>query len=254
MTQSVFTLTETYTVRSYETDVNARATIQTMVNYLQNSGFNHALILRKSGGLSHDPSTAYFLTRQKVRIFRYPEWQETITVNTWLDPRIEKYAVREFEIIDAAGEVIGCATNSASFYDLKEKRVIPASQRMHNIPVPPRSRALDDPFDSIPRPSVAEFSVEFTTRLADLDMYRHVNNVVYVEWAVETLPRSVWEGWTLRDHEINFRSETSIDDVILSEAEEITCSDTRIFLHRLTRKSDGKETALLRTWWHKNIK
>jgi acyl-ACP thioesterase len=96
--------------------------------------------------------------------------------------------------------------------------------------------------------------MEFTTRLADLDMYRHVNNVVYVEWAVETLPRAVWEGWTLRDHEINFRSETSIDDVIISEAEEVTCSDTRIFLHRLTRKSDGKETALLRTWWEKNKK
>lgn len=252
MTQSVFTHTENYTVRSYETDVNARATIQTIVNYMQNSGFNHALILRKAGGLSHDPSTAYFLTRQKVRIFRYPEWQETITINTWLEPRIEKYAVREFEMFDATGNLIGCATNSASFYDLKEKKVIPASQRMHKIPVPPRGRALDDPFDSIPRPSVAEFSAEFSTRLADLDMYRHVNNVVYVEWAVETLPHEVWTGWTLRDHEINFRSETSLGDIVLSEAEEVTCSDKRIFLHRLTRRSDGKEVALLRTWWEKN--
>jgi hypothetical protein len=26
----------------------------------------------------------------------------------------------------------------------------------------------------------------------------------------------------------------------------------RIFLHRLTRRSDGKEVALLRTWWEKN--
>lgn len=252
MEQSVFNHTETYKVRSYETDVNARATIQTMVNYLQNSGFNHALILRKAGGLSHDSGTAYFLTRQRVRVFRYPQWQETITINTWLDPRIEKYAVREFEIFDSSGEIIGCATNSAAFYDLNEKRVIPAAQRMHGIPVPERGRALDDPFEPIPRPSVGEFTAGFITRLADLDMYRHVNNVVYVEWAVETLPPEVWEGWTLRDHEINFRSEVSFGEVIQAEAEEATCGNTRIFLHRLTRESDGKDVAILRTWWEKN--
>jgi acyl-ACP thioesterase len=83
-------------------------------------------------------------------------------------------------------------------------------------------------------------------------MYRHVNNVVYVEWAVETLPSEVWEGWTLRDHEINFRSEAGPGDVIQSEAEEITCGNTRIFLHRLTRRSDNKEVALLRTWWERS--
>ncbi len=254
MKESDFILTETYSVRSYETDVNGRATVQTIVNYLQNSGFNHALILRKCGGLSHDPSTAYFLTRQRVRIYRYPDWRETITLNTWLDPRIEKYAVREFELTDSSGEIIGCATNSALFYNIHEKKIIPASERMINIPVPPRGRALDDPFESIPRPSVAEFSAEFNTRLADLDMYSHVNNVVYVEWAVETLPQEVWNGWTLRDHEINFRSETGPGEVIQSEAEEITCGEVRIFLHRLVRRSDGKEVALLRTWWEKNKK
>lgn len=252
MQDSVFTLTETYKVRSYETGINARATIQTIVNYMQNSGFNHALILRRAGGLGDDPSTAYFLTRQRVRMFRYPNWQETITINTWLEPRFEKYAVREFEMLDADGRIIGCATNSALFFDLNEKKVIPASERMHGIPVPGRGRALDDPFEPIPRPSAADFTAEFRTRLADLDMYRHVNNVVYVEWAVETLPAEVHEEWTLRDHEINFRSETSIDDVILSEAGEVADGDMRVFLHRLTRKSDGREVALLRTWWEKN--
>ncbi len=195
---SIFLHMENYTVRSYETGIDSRATVQTIVNYLQNSGFNHALILRKAGGLTDDPSTAYFLTRQRVRMFRYPEWRESITINTWLEPRIEKYAVREFEIIDSSGEIIGCATNSALFYNLNEKRVIPASEKMNRIPPPERGRALDDPFEPIPRPSVAEFSVEFNTRLADLDMYRHVNNVVYVEWAVETLPQELLERWTLR--------------------------------------------------------
>ena len=250
MEQSAFTHTEHYTVRSYETDAYSFASIQTIVNYLQNSGFNHALILTRTGSLASGPSIAYFLTRQRVRMFRYPRWQESLTINTWLETRILKYAVREFEILDSDGKIIACATNSALFYNLKKKSVITASECLIGVPEPLRGRALDDPFESIPRVTNPDYTAEFTIRLSDIDMYRHVNNVVYVEWAVETLPALVWEGWTLSDHEINFRSEAGFGDTVIAEAEEVTCGETRIFLHRLTRKRDGVEVALLRTWWN----
>jgi acyl-ACP thioesterase len=253
MELSVFNYQEQYKVRSYETGADSRATIQTIVNYLQNSGFNHALMLTKAGSLAGDPSIAYFLTRQRVRVFRYPRWQETVTINSWLETRIPKYAVREFEILDNDGKIIACATNSALFYNRKEKRVIPASECMTGIPEPLRGRALDDPFESIPGVVNTGYTAEFRTRLADIDMYRHVNNVVYVEWAVETLPVSVWEGWALSDHEINFRTEVSFGDTVIAEAEEVSDGNWRVFLHRLTRKSDGSEVALLRTWWERKI-
>jgi acyl-ACP thioesterase len=249
MEQSVFNYTEHYKVRSYETDADACASVQTIVNYLQNTGFNHALILNKSGNLASDPSIAYFLTRQRVRILRYPRWKESLTINTWLETRILKYAVREFEIIDGNGNILASATNSALFYNLKEKRVIPASECLIEFPEPSRERVLDDPFESIPRVLNAEYKAEFPVRLADIDMYKHVNNVVYVEWAVETLPASVREGRILYDHEINFRTEAGPGDTVIAVAEEVTDGLTRIFLHRLSRKSDGGEVALLRTWW-----
>lgn len=249
MEQSVFNYTEQYKVRSYETDADACASVQTIVNYLQNTGFNHALILTKSGNLASDPSIAYFLTRQRVRIHRYPRWQELLTINTWLDTGIPKYAVREFEIIDGDGNIIVSATNSALFYNLKEKRVIPASECLSGFPEPLRERALNDPFEPVPRVTGPAYIAEFPVRLADIDMYRHVNNVVYVEWAIETLPSSVRDGWSLHDHEINFRSEAGFGETVAAEAEEVIGGDKRIFLHRLTRKSDGIEVALLRTWW-----
>lgn len=254
MEQSVFNYTEYYKVRSYETDANASASVQTIVNYLQNTGFNHALLLTETGNLTSDPSIAYFLTRQRVRIFRYPRWQETLTINTWLDTRIQKYAVREFEIIDSDGKIIACATNSALFYNLKEKKSVSASECLAGFPEPSRDRALDDPFESIPRVVNAAYTSEFPIRLADIDMYRHVNNVVYVEWAIETLPSSVRDEWILHDHEINFRSETGPGEIVLSEAEEVTEGEARIFIHRLIRKSDGVEVALLRTWWTGRLK
>lgn len=251
MEHSIFIYNEDYRIRSYETDINARATIQTILNYMQNSGFNHALQLNKAGGLTPDPDIAYFLTRQRARVLRYPDWKEQVSLVSWLEPRFEKYAVREFEILDSGGNIIICATNSALFYNVKEKRVIPASECMHGIPVPSRERALDDPFNPIPKISRAHFSRDFTARLADLDMYRHVNNVVYVEWAVETIPDEVWDRWMLRDHEINFRSEVSLGETVISEAEEVSDGDNRVFIHRISKKSDGRDVALLRTWWDK---
>ena len=150
MKESVYVYTENYKIRSYETDLNGMASIRTICNYLQNSGFNHALALQRAGCITGDPEIAYFLTRQRVRVYRYPRWREEITLVSWLDPRVKGYAVREFEMSDSDGNIIVCATNSALFYNLKERKVVRLTEDLFSIPDPERPRALDDPFEPLP--------------------------------------------------------------------------------------------------------
>ncbi len=249
MLDPVFIHAENYKVRSYETDMNGCATIKTICNYMQNSGFNHALALQRAGGITSDPAIAYFLTRQRVHVYRYPRWKEEITLVSWLDPRVKGYAVREFEVSDRDGNIIVCATNSALFYNLNERKVVRLAEDHFRIPDPERPRALDDPFDPLPRMSNPGYRSEIMPRMLEIDMYRHVNNGVYVEWALETLPAELWDGWMLVDHEINFRREVNPGETVISEAEEVSGDDCRVFLHRLSIKSDGREAVLLRTCW-----
>jgi phenylpropionate dioxygenase-like ring-hydroxylating dioxygenase large terminal subunit len=64
-----------------------------------------------------------------------------------------------------------------------------------------------------------EAGIEQTARRADMDMNGHINNVTYLAWAMETVPRDVWEGGAhLYQAEIDFRSECHAGDLIESIA------------------------------------
>ena len=62
-------------------------------------------------------------------------------------------------------------------------------------------RAIADDFPPLPRAEAPEREVRFKVRRSDLDMNRHVNNAVYVGWALESVPEQVAEAsgrWTSR--------------------------------------------------------
>lgn len=53
-----------------------------------------------------------------------------------------------------------------------------------------------------------------TVRRSDVDMNGHVNNVVYVEWLLESIPARVWQSHELKELELEFRSECNYGDVV----------------------------------------
>jgi acyl-ACP thioesterase len=85
-------------------------------------------------------------------------------------------------------------------------------------------------------------------------MNAHVNNVRYVEWAVESLPPEAVQGYELVALELHFRAETGHGEQVTVEAEcrEATDgTDGMACLHRLVRVGDRREVALAVTRWRR---
>lgn len=112
-------------------------------------------------------------------------------------------------------------------------------------------RAIPDAFPPIPPLAAAEREARFRVARRDLDMNRHVNNVVYIHWALESVADEVAAAMRPADIEVSYRAEAFYGDEILSAVgpagEDAEGSAT--FLHRITRASDGTELARLRTRW-----
>ena len=66
--------------------------------------------------------------------------------------------------------------------------------------------------------------VTHTARLSDVDMNGHVNNVVYAEWLLDSVPTDMWAGHELREMELEFRSECNCGDVVDS----VTCREDEV--------------------------
>ncbi|HQP48536.1 MAG TPA: thioesterase [Spirochaetota bacterium] len=240
--------TEQFTVRAYETDPHGLMSMTTLCNYFQEIGFNHAEHLFSVLPAAEVAQYAYVLTRLHVILEHPVRWKESITITSWLSPMTGRFAIRNFRLFDESGNAIGRGVNSALFFDLTRRMSVPIPENAKSIPVKD-CMAISDDFAPLPRPLKSNSEMNFTVGYHDLDTYRHVNNVRYIEWALETLPFDIQNGCFLEEMEINFRAETGYGDILRSVSEIRSGEEATICLHSITKTDSGKEAAVLRTRW-----
>jgi acyl-ACP thioesterase len=236
---------EDFRVRSYETNVNGVASAQTICNYLQEVAGNHATKLGVGVDQLLKKNLTWVLSRLHVQFFRYPQWREIINIETWPSGKKGKFATRDFIVFDKNNEIIVKATSSWMLLDFSKMRTITMPDFIEGIELPDRERAIVDDFPKLPQPQNTDIKRQFDVRLSDLDINQHVNHVKYIDWALESIPLSVWKKRHLSQLEISFRSETRYGEGIIVQTEQ----DENIFLHQVISEKDQRGLAVLRTHW-----
>jgi acyl-ACP thioesterase len=93
---------------------------------------------------------------------------------------------------------------------------------------------------------VPEHERLFSVRRSDLDLNQHVNNVRYVEWALEAAPDALDEHHRPHRLDVQFRAESVYGDTVRSAC---GVDGEGMLLHRVSRPADGRTLALARTEW-----
>jgi medium-chain acyl-[acyl-carrier-protein] hydrolase len=234
---------ETVRVRSYEAGADGCASILSICNYLQEAAGNHAFAL----GVAIDQLAAqnlfWVLSRLRVRMDTYPKWRDEIRITTWPCGVERLFAHRDFEIYGPDGRRLGVATSAWLLLDIQKRRPTRMLDVVRNFAVTDRARAFEGDLGTrLAPPPRADAERVFRVRLSDLDVNRHVNNVNYIEWAVETVPPG---AGTLIDLQVEFLAESLSGDEVISRC----AGEGQIYQHELVRSSDRKTLALVRTEW-----
>ncbi len=240
----------TFFIHTYEIDAEGRVHVLSLLNFLQDAAAGHAARLGFSVPDLVKRGLTWVLSRYRVSVERYPRFFEEVAVATWPSGLERSFALRDFEISDDRGILLR-ATSSWMLLDLETKRPVRADEHLPAAMVLDR-RAVADAFPPIPQLGAAEREARFRVARRDLDMNRHVNNVVYIHWALEAVDEAVAAAMRPVDIEISYRAEAFYGDEIVStagSADEEAAGSGEAFLHRITRASDGTELARLRTRW-----
>lgn len=241
---------ENFKIRSYEVYSDGYATMPTICNYLQESAGNHAKTLGLAIDQMEENNWTWFLSRLKVVMKRYPKWSETIAIRTWPSVFDRAYTFRDFEICDENGEVIGAAISTWVVIDLNTRRPIRVPEKIRSLKLPERKRALQtDMRKKLSPPKELELKQIFKAGYKDLDVNQHVNNVHYLEWALEVLPENLLNTKTLKQADILFRSECLYGDSIISSSGRLKSESEIIYNHHLQKESDGTDLAIVETSW-----
>jgi acyl-ACP thioesterase len=230
---------ESFKIRATEVDFDQKCTLSAICNLLQEVAGNHARELHFDITDLQENKLTWVLHRLFIKMDRYPDWRETIDVQTWPSSGDGLRAYRDFLILDSERNTIGKSLSYWLMMDIESRRPTRIPQEIlqmapknidHVLPV------SDAWFSAI---EGADSSQSFTVRKSDLDLNKHVNNVKYIEWALSCLP----DESKVSEIDIKFMAEAVLGDTVIAESKESDDSNSDT-IHQIRRESDQKTLAL----------
>ncbi|KAK2450995.1 palmitoyl-acyl carrier protein thioesterase, chloroplastic [Trifolium repens] len=258
---------QNFSIRSYEIGADKTASIDTLMNHLQETALNHV----KTAGLLGDgfgstpemckKNLIWVVTRMQVVVDRYPTWGDVVQVDTWVSATGKNGMRRDWLVRDSkTGEIL---TRASSVWVMMNKLTRKLSK------IPEEVRGEIEPYFVNSDPVVDEDNRKLTKlddtaeyirtglapRWSDLDVNQHVNNVKYIGWILESAPQPILESHELHSMTLEYRRECGRNSVLqsltdVSGADIGNLADSGfVECKHLLRLNDGSEIVRGRTEW-----
>lgn len=230
----------TYEYKTRYTDVGSdnKLTLKALVATLQQAAISHS---EEAGyGVSTIDKThlAWLLLDWKVQVISYPNSNETLIVKTW--PRVfdKLYSYRDFEVFDKNNNLIAIASSKWFAIDTESKKIRKLTPKITEAYGEPFTKCVfENAFNEklkVPEDLNLNFNYEIQRR--DIDTNGHVNNLNYIDFALETLDDEIYNSNTFNNLEVIYKKEIKLN-------EKINCYYSfENNTHIITIKSEDNET------------
>lgn len=210
-------LCESFRIHAFQTDMNARLRPGALLEIMQEMAGAHAELLGVGREALLKMNLVWVLTRLEVQMDRWPEFGESLSVETFPMPNRRWFFPRCFIFRDSEGQQIGCASSLWVLLDINERRM---ARPDPVIAMMPDNSDLTAPLGT-PRtvsecpglPAVKLYSPVYT----DLDMNGHVNNTRYMDWCCNALGTETLSSMELASFSINYNQEVLPHQQVRSE-------------------------------------
>jgi len=229
-----------------ENDGLTRRLLAVLEEMMETAG-RHAEILGVGVRDLHAKGLTWVLARLHVKISAVPAAGQTVHIATWPSGRHRLFAVREFQLCDRAGSEILRASSAWAMMNMETRR--PARLDPH-LPVFTRhpARMIADDFAPLPPPYPQAGRHSYLAEAGDIDLNDHVNNTVYLDWALRSAPESAG-SWRPLSLEAAFLGEARLGAEITCLTEHGRGNGGTALLQSLRDAASGRELTRLRTFW-----
>ena len=239
--------TERFAVHTYEVDAYGTLALPALSGYLGEVAGLHAAELGVGLDALMARGLTWVLVRQRIENPIPVRLGDTIDIQTWPSGVDRFAALRDFVVRRADGTEVARATTHWSVLDLATRRPVrPAEVLDARFPREPRPPVVPLTPGKLPELRAWEFQKRFHVRYGDIDVNLHVTNTSYVTWALEAVPRDVFQSSRVSAVEVQFLAEAHHGAAILSR---LARSGERGFSHAIVREEDERELARVLTTW-----
>ncbi|KAL0907848.1 hypothetical protein M5K25_022292 [Dendrobium thyrsiflorum] len=207
-------------IKFYEIDATGKASLEAIMNLLQDSSVNHFKFL----GLLDESVRSYLKMRRgnltfiilkmHVQVEHYPSWGDAIEVNTWLRHHKKFSIARDWHLRNLkTGQSMIRATSICALMDKTTHKLSKIPDEI-NVELEPHYKEttfiLHEDNRKFPKLNVetANYIIDgLTPQWADLDYNMHVNHGKYIRLIFEGIPMSMLETHEMSSVVLEFRKE-----------------------------------------------
>lgn len=241
-----------FELRYFEVNKFGLASPTTILALLEETAADHSHAINHSLFDLVNKKIGWVLLSGTVEMERYPTYKEKITIRTWLSSYSLFRGYRENIILDGENNIIGRAKGLWLFFDIERRKPIPIFEDIkEKWPCFIEPSTCRDIKKKIPAINVANHIKKFRVNRYDTDMNKHVNNIRYLQWVIESIPENIVDHYYLHAIDGRFIAEAQYGDIILSLTHEDKGEAS--FLHTIKIEGSNKVCATAKTFWKKIV-
>ncbi|HPF49947.1 MAG TPA: thioesterase [Draconibacterium sp.] len=242
-----------FELRYFEMNESGVVSPTTILTLLEETAADHCYSINHSLYQLGKQNIGWVLISGFMEMKRYPKYKEKITIRTWLSNFTTIKGFRENIVYDESRNIIGRAKGLWIFFDIGRRR---PTEIFNDIKekwsVCNKESVGYNLSQKIHAIEISDYEIKFKVNRYDTDMIKHVNNIRYLQWVVESIPEEIVDNYYLYSIDGRFIAEAHLGQTIVSLTKnDINETTDKSYLHTVKIEGTNKTCATAKTIWKK---
>ncbi len=236
---------DNYTIHHNDANVRKEATLTALLNMMQESAMKSASEFGVSVEKLAARGIAWVLSRITIEILDYPKVGDEIWVDTF-PVEMGRFLTQRDYFLYHQNNIFLKATSQWLVFNLEKRSLASIPDDFRAIVLPKHDHAFSSISTKIRVLQTIDLEKYFSVNFHHIDFNEHTNNVVYVQWVIESVPEETLWTQQLKSIDIAFKGESRYNEKVVTQTQII---DKQHFVHKIIALHSGKELALAETKW-----
>jgi len=242
----------TNTILFHEVDFNKKAHISSLMQLMTDLALQQTIDAGFGFEYQKQKNIYWIVQKWKVDFHDLPSLYERIHINTWGHNIKKIFAFRKHEVFNEDKKLLIEAGSTWMILDKDSKSPIMVPDEFFEGYGIDKNRADILKIPTPKEPVRVDHELTFHVRRCDIDANFHVNNVKYVEWALEAVPLDYYKEHQLKSMVIAYENEAFSGDAIKVHSEKINDTEFVHGVYRADKDGNAADTLVkLHSFWKK---
>lgn len=238
-----------YRIKFYDVDKHMNCKISSLVNYLWDVVVAQSEYLGETHGTHINNNLVWLLLKYDIKIYEYPKINDVITADTVVIGVKKFYGYRTHTIRNQEGKVMVEISSIAILVDFDKRRPTKVTQEQYDIYGLDGELQEHLPLDDLATVENIDIEKVYEVKNSDIDLNNHMNNIKYIERAIDSVPADIMGDYCLEGVKILFKKESVLGEHMTVTTQIIKHEDSKITTIHNIMGEDGKLRTKLELKW-----